>query len=967
MNPKKLFIISIFILAVLLLGAVSAQDTTDAILGNESASIEVDEANLHDLVEDEDYEVYIPQEYPSDELSVISVERMPLDAGGNISISVDDVERYNQKVSVGGNGIFVQDLKLDYGIHNVLINYSGDNNYMGFIKTGSIENSFIHAYIDQYCDRMGHNYVSGSVTLDDGIAGDIRVLLDNKAVISQKYDGSDFISFEYEGHFSTYEIQYFNGNRKDSIKKGSLESSNPEIIIPPILLAGKTYNLTFNSHDGSDGDMILSGLVNGTFKLTKGTATVKIPAQSEGFYSLNITYGNETWDVSFEVKGLVINVYSLEYIYPWTWDDSDGDSGPGIDIYVYSYIEDYQPAGNTSIYLNDKLIDTLQGAFDYLIDEEMLWRDYSGPGNYSVKVCYGGDENFKPANETFIFKLSHYACYCEDGMVHVDLLSDVSGVLTVKVNGKTISTKKVKATYASYASLCAESYEIALSGLKTEENNIVEVEFKDNAGKASFYESFNYTLTCPIDIGFLGEHEIYGEDNCFAFSMPGDIKSNASVTIDGKDYGYTKISQDTERWEYVFDYENINVFEVRIDDLKPGNHSIVVSYPGDSRYSSNSINQSITVQSQVMYLQDYSTGNKVYLNLPSDASGNLTVEIKYLGKGSYNVFKSVALKDGKASVQLPLGVYSFNAYYTGDDYEVEGDGRDICIQPPTDYPSEMSYGQTKQFKLDDCYNATLVFYIGEGKGYRLPVAEFDLNQNKVISIDKALVDAALNTSLGKFLMKSHYRDYGSFYLNLQPVIYSNVGIFDEFYPIEVDFYAKLTGLKAISMQYGTSITISLKVYDIYGKLAGKNQAVKIKIGEKTFTAKTNKNGVVKFKIPNTITPGKYTVTATYKNAKVSKKLTVKRILTVKTVKVKKSAKKLVLTATLKKVNGKYLKGKWIKFKFNGKTYKAKTNKKGIAKVTVKKSVLKKLKVGKTVKYQATYLKDTVKKSAVVKK
>ena len=89
-------------------------------------------------------------------------------------------------------------------------------------------------------------------------------------------------------------------------------------------------------------------------------------------------------------------------------------------------------------------------------------------------------------------------------------------------------------------------------------------------------------------------------------------------------------------------------------------------------------------------------------------------------------------------------------------------------------------------------------------------------------------------------------------------------------------------------------------------------------------------------------------------------------LTLKKVKVKKSAKKLVLTAKLTK--GKSLiKGKKITFKFNGKTYKAKTNKKGIAKVTIKKSVLKKLKVGKKVKYQAKYSKLTVKKTAKVKK
>ena len=94
----------------------------------------------------------------------------------------------------------------------------------------------------------------------------------------------------------------------------------------------------------------------------------------------------------------------------------------------------------------------------------------------------------------------------------------------------------------------------------------------------------------------------------------------------------------------------------------------------------------------------------------------------------------------------------------------------------------------------------------------------------------------------------------------------------------------------------------------------------------------------------------------YKNTKI----------TLKTTTIKKSAKKLVLRATLKK-GSTPLKGKKVTFKFNGKTYKAKTNSKGIAKVTIKKNVLKKIKVGKTVKYQAKYNSFVAKKTAKVKK
>ena len=86
----------------------------------------------------------------------------------------------------------------------------------------------------------------------------------------------------------------------------------------------------------------------------------------------------------------------------------------------------------------------------------------------------------------------------------------------------------------------------------------------------------------------------------------------------------------------------------------------------------------------------------------------------------------------------------------------------------------------------------------------------------------------------------------------------------------------------------------------------------------------------------------------------------------KTIKIKKSAKKFIVKATLK-INGKKVKGKVIKFKFKGKTYKAKTNKNGVAKVTIKKKVIKKLKKGKKYTVKITYGKKTAKTVVKVKR
>ena len=176
--------------------------------------------------------------------------------------------------------------------------------------------------------------------------------------------------------------------------------------------------------------------------------------------------------------------------------------------------------------------------------------------------------------------------------------------------------------------------------------------------------------------------------------------------------------------------------------------------------------------------------------------------------------------------------------------------------------------------------------------------------------------------------------------------------------------AKITA-SDVSVIYTATGKFTVRVYDSDGKPSN-GVIVTFLIDNKSYkTVSTDASGVASVAISKT--PGTFKVTAKASDLSVTKKFTVKHVVSLKSVKVKRSAKNLVIQATLAKVNGKYLKNKKVTFKFNGKSYSAKTNSKGVAKITIQSTVLKKLKAGKKVTYQATYLKDTVKQTVKVVK
>ena len=178
--------------------------------------------------------------------------------------------------------------------------------------------------------------------------------------------------------------------------------------------------------------------------------------------------------------------------------------------------------------------------------------------------------------------------------------------------------------------------------------------------------------------------------------------------------------------------------------------------------------------------------------------------------------------------------------------------------------------------------------------------------------------------------------------------------------------SRFSGASNVVMYYFDGSKFKARIVGNEGNFVGKGQTVIIKLNKKTYKAKTSVNGYITLKIPKTLKPGTYKLTATYKGQTIKKAIKVKQNLkTTKKYSVKKTAKKLVIKATLK--NGKKaVKGKKITLNINGKKFSAKTNKYGIAKFTIKKNVIKKLKKGKTYTVKVTYLKNTIKTKVKVR-
>lgn len=766
----------------------------------------------------------------------------------------------------------------------------------------------------------------------------ITLIVDNntKGKMNIKIDGKDYRTVDVNGSKTTVSLDglalgkhslfiNYTGDHADLI---DVKNCTFDVIpyIPTDFWVKDFNNLTFIAPEEINGNLKLTGMINKDVEAINGSASIPLENINPGKYRMNITYGNATWQYY-----IIIHQYSPDWDMELEYLDK---------IHSYQWMVQWEEQYYPFKILN--VPEGLQGTFSFYHDGEFLYEHYKTsddedseiwpkftPGTHTITVVYSGDGYFKPCNKSITYQVTEFIdTYFVDNNLCVALPYNATGTITVYVNGDKFKSKTLVVGEDDFE-YGIMHHLFDFNSFKKGKTYDIKVVYKGNYGKKTINKKFTIDLTLKLS----DVKSKYGEKTRISFQVSKDIKNKVIVKVDGVEYTYTQSG--TECY-----------FKSKFN---PGIHNITLYYPGDSKYPSRTVSKTFYTYAKLTYPESevfsYNSIIDVSINLPSDARGELVVEINGL------LYNSTPLNNGKASIRLPsekIGDYNCFAYYNGN-YEVPSRNSTISIAPIIEKTDDNS-----QITVDmgGDYNATMIIYAQE-----FMVAQVDFKNNETIVIDRELLKKT------EIIVKTWAKngDFSDYYVDLS---FTGSIYFEGKYVYSCYWYtAYAKKLKAynVEMTYDDGSLFNVKAYDFFGSLVGSGEKITVQIGSNKYDIYTKSNGVASLKIK--LAPGTYRADVNYGDLRISKKITVKPTLTLAKVNVKKSAKKLVLTAKI----SKKVKGKKIVFRFNGYKYIGYTNKNGVAKVTVKSKVLKKLKVGKKVKYKAGYGKDIITLYAKVKR
>ena len=418
----------------------------------------------------------------------------------------------------------------------------------------------------------------------------------------------------------------------------NIKYGNDAVITATLTPTTATGNVTFTINGKTENANIVDGVASATFKdLTTGDYIVNV--NYDGDDACDGSTNSTSFNVAKADSSVVISVDDVVY---------------GDDVTVVAAVSS-GATGNVTFTVNgvNKSAAVADGKANATFSN-------LGAGDYSVVASYEGDNNYKASNSTAKFNVAKADANLDVSIADVDyqniftieaVLTGINGAkltgdVMVSINNILLFTVKVVDGNGTFAgdTLIVGSYNFTATWAGNDNYNNIKSEgvFKVN--------KIDSNITVNADDIKVGENATV------TVNVSSDATGDVIITVDGKNYTVA--------------IENGKAVKT-IADLKANNYTVTVKYAGDNNYNPNQnttkftvskisdYNMNITVPGNVKVGEDA----VIIVNVPKDASGNVTVSV---GKDVYNA----AISNGSVKVVvsgLDAGNYSVVASYAGDN------------------------------------------------------------------------------------------------------------------------------------------------------------------------------------------------------------------------------------------------------------------------------------------------------------
>ena len=609
--------------------------------------------------------VTVPEEVTPLDVSVENIDvggkevivvNVPVNATGSITVEIDG-KSYTESIS-GGEARFEID-NLTAGGKTVVVKYPGDGIYASNITSATFNVSKVNATIQVTINdtQVGEN-VTVDVVLPEGASGVVLIDIGGVGYYANVTDGVAHVDIPRipSGYYEvtvtyTGDDKYAKTTNKTSFNMSKVDS----YVIPNAvdITYGESEVITLNVPADATGNVTLTingdeytlsddGLIGAkaniyTVAVSGGIGIITISGLPEGEYTVNARYNGD--DKYFAVtNSTTFRVTKSES----TIDIVDQGNGT-----IFVTVNDVNATGNVTVKLgNETYVATVENGTAWITLENAT------PGVHDITVTYSGDSQHSSKTVESTVVIPKY-----DSPMIVDVNNiDVGETLNVEI------TLPEGATGNVTVEIDGEEYPATIEGDKiivpidglTAGNKTLIVKYSGDDNYLANITTAQFTVSkVSSTIKPTAQNVVAGNDEIITVEVPKDATGRVLVDIDGVGY-----------------YGNIinGKAKVIIPDLPAGSYTATVTYEGDDKYlPSSSTAVSFTVSKAKAPISasgsSITVGDDatVTVNLPEDATGNVTIEID----GKYT--KEVV--DGKVVFEIPglsPGTHKAVVTYSGD-------------------------------------------------------------------------------------------------------------------------------------------------------------------------------------------------------------------------------------------------------------------------------------------------------------